>query len=155
MVSDTGDAGKSLAKRMTYYPKGDLLLLANGLPSDYEEEIYPGCSVSYDYGTGRVADVVFDSAREQLLPPLLEGDAPQFDNTGGKASNPEITYIPGDDILWLRNGFPTDDEMELFSGCTVLLDGQTGSVSGIRFDSVKKLLLPVLLGEEARQSDEG
>ena len=99
---------------MTYYPKGDVFFLANGLPSDYEEELYPGCSVSYEYDTKRVADVVFDSAREQLLPPLLGSDALQIANTGGKAPNPDITYIPGEDVLWLRNGAPTDDEMELF-----------------------------------------
>ena len=155
MVSHTGDGGKFPVKKMVYYSKGDVFLLANGLPSDYEEELYPGCSVSYEHETRRVADVVFDSARDQLLPPLLGTDAPQTKNIGGKGSNPEITYIPGDDVLWLRNGFPADDEMELFPGCTVFFDGNTGSVSGIRFDSARKLLLPVLLGEETQQSDEG
>ena len=139
---------------MTYYPKEDLFFLANGLHSDYEEELYPGCYVSYEYETRRVADVVVDSAREQLLPPLLGSDTTQFAKTGGKAPNPKITYVPGEDVLWLRNGSPTDDEMELFPGCTVFFDGQTGNVSGIRFDSAKELLLPVLLGEGARQSNE-
>ena len=155
MVSHTGNVGEFPIRKMIYYSKGDVFFLANGLPSDYEEELYPGCSVSYEYDTKRVADVVFDSARDQLLPPLLETDAPQTKSIGSKESNPEITYMPGEDVLWLRNGSPTDDEMELFPGCTVFFDGQTGNVSGIRFDSAKKLLLPVLLGEEARQSDEG
>ena len=155
MVSHTGDGGKFPVKKTVYYSKGDVFFLSNGLPSDYEEELYPGCSVSYEYETRRVADVVFDSARDQLLPPLLGTDAPQIKGIGSKESNSEITYIPGEDVLWLRNGSPTDDEMELFSGCTVFFDGNTGSVSGIRFDSAKKLLLPVLLGEASRQSDEG
>lgn len=155
MVSHTDDVGEFPIRKMIYYSKGDVFFLANGLPSDYEEELYPGCSVSYEYETRRVADVVFDSARDQLLPPLLGGDAPQIDNASSNAPNPEITYIPGEDVLWLRNGSPTDDVMELFPGCTVFFDGQTGNVSGIRFDSAKKLLLPVLLGEEEQQSDEG
>ena len=65
--------------KMTYYPKGDLFFLANGLPSDYEEELYPGCSVSYEYETRRVADVVVDSAKELLLPLLLGEEARQSD----------------------------------------------------------------------------
>ena len=155
MVSHTGDGGKCPVKKMIYYSKGDVFFLANGLTSDYEEELYPGCSVSYESATRRVADVVFDSARDQLLPHLLGTDAPQTKSIGSKESNPEIVYIPGEDVLWLRNGFPTDDEMELFPGCSVFFDGNTGGVSGIRFDSARKLLLPVLSGEEARQSDEG
>ena len=98
---------------------------------------------------------MFDSAREQLLPPLLGTDAPQTKSIAGKGSTPDITYISSEDVLWLRTGFSTDNGMELFPGCTVFFDGNRGNVSGIRFDSAKKLLLPVLLGEETRQSDEG
>jgi hypothetical protein len=155
MISDTGGGGKFPVKKMTYYSKGDLFFLANGLPSDYEEELYPGCSVSYDHKTRRVADVAFDSASEQLLPVLMGGDAPQLSDNGGKFPKPDITYISEDDVLWLRNGFSTDNEMELFPGCAVFFDGQTGNVSGIRIDSAKALLLPVLLGDEARQPGEG
>ncbi len=159
MSINTSDDGKYPARNIEYNQQDDILLLANGLPSIYEEELYSGCSVSYDNQTGRVTDIVIEAAKEAFLP-ILVSIAPvrlsQMDTMAqwGGNSNlvyPEISYSPIDDVLWLGNGLPIQHSMELFPECTVFFSRPGGDVSGIRFDSAKEMLLPCLLDEEVHQ----
>ncbi len=144
MVSNTSDERK-YPVRPIIYTDDDVLWLENGLPCPIGNDLYPGCIVFFDSQPRSVSGILIDAASEQLLPALTGRAVEQPGDDNGEFPAPEILYIPEEDVLWLRNGFPALDGMELFPGCTVFLEGQRGNVSGIRFDSAKEMLLPFLL----------
>lgn len=147
MASDSSDKSKCPVQPIIY-TDDDALWLENGLPCPIGHDLYPGCIVFFDSQPRRVSGILIDAASEQLLPALTGGDIEQPSADNGEYPAPEILYIPEEDVLWLRNGFPVLDGMELFPGCTVFLERQQGFVSGIRFDSAREILLPLLLGEK-------
>lgn len=62
---------------------------------------------------------------------------------------PEIKYDVESDTLWVGNGRPSPNGMDLFDGCVVFFD-QERRVSGIMFEDARELLLP-FLGSEHKQ----
>lgn len=62
---------------------------------------------------------------------------------------PEIKYDEESDTLWIGNGRPSPNGMDLFDGCVVFFD-QKRRVSGIMFEDAKELLLPFLGGASAQ-----
>ena len=59
---------------------------------------------------------------------------------------PEIRYDEESDTLWIGNGRPVPNGMDLFDGCVVFFD-QDRRVSGIMVEDARELLLPFLNGE--------
>ena len=56
---------------------------------------------------------------------------------------PEIKYDEESDTLWIGNGRPSPNGMDLFDGCVVFFDRER-RVSGIMFEDARELLLPFL-----------
>lgn len=56
---------------------------------------------------------------------------------------PEIRYDQESDTLWIGNGRPVPNGMDLFDGCVVFFD-QDRRVSGIMIEDAMELLLPFL-----------
>lgn len=59
---------------------------------------------------------------------------------------PEIKYDEESGTLWIGNGRPAPNGMDLFDGCVVFFD-KDRRVSGIMFEDARELLLPFLNGE--------
>ena len=60
---------------------------------------------------------------------------------------PEIKYDEESDTLWMGNGKPVPNGMDLFDGCVVFFD-KDKRVSGIMLEDARELLLPFLEGKE-------
>ena len=144
MSADASNQDKPHGIRTVYYPKDDLLILANDLMSDFEVDLFFGCTVTFNSDTRLVADVVIDPATDILLPALTGGDIEQPDGENGKYPSPEISYFPEEDTLWLCNGLPTDLEEVPFAGCSVFFHGESPHVSAVRFIKAKELFFPIL-----------
>ncbi len=65
--------------------------------------------------------------------------------------SPEIEYDEESDTLWLGNGMPAPNGMDLFDGCVVFFD-QERRVTGIMVEDARELLLPYLKGESKERS---
>ncbi len=63
----------------------------------------------------------------------------------------EIEYEPESDTLWIGNGRPSPNGMDLFDGCIIFFDEEK-RVSGIMVEDAKELLLPILNGENSGHS---
>ena len=67
---------------------------------------------------------------------------------------PEIKYDEESDTLWIGNGRPVPNGMDLFDGCVVFFD-RDRRVSGIMVEEARELLSPLLNSEHGRQSIQG
>lgn len=56
--------------------------------------------------------------------------------------NCEIDYDDESDTLWLGNGKPAPDGMDLFPGCIVFFDGDGRTVTGVMLRGARRLLQP-------------
>ena len=61
---------------------------------------------------------------------------------------PEIKYDAESDTLWIGNGLPSPNGMDLFDGCVVFFDKER-RVSGVMLEDARELLLPFLGGANA------
>ena len=61
---------------------------------------------------------------------------------------PEIKYDAESDTLWIGNGLPSPNGMDLFDGCVVFFDKER-RVSGVMLEDARELLLPFLGGASA------
>lgn len=59
---------------------------------------------------------------------------------------PEIKYDEESDTLWIGNGRPSPNGMDLFDGCVVFFDSDR-QVSGIMLEDAREVLLPFLKGD--------
>ena len=60
---------------------------------------------------------------------------------------PDICYTWEDDTLWVGNGGPVPNGMDLSLRCLVFFDSRCESTNAFTFDEAKEILLPVLMGE--------
>ena len=60
---------------------------------------------------------------------------------------PEIKYDAESDTLWIGNGRPSPNGMDLFDGCVVFFDRER-RVSGVMLEDARELLLPFLGGAD-------
>ncbi len=60
---------------------------------------------------------------------------------------PDICYTWEDDTLWVGNGGPVPNGMDLSLRCLVFFDSRCESANTFTFDEAKEILLPVLTGE--------